>query len=138
MLLFSFFRNIFTVLCVVVHQIVHFCEICFWFILFFIGEPQKDYGAWLSRIQKINIYVLDRALKIGQMQILRTLANNQLYISCRYNNKVYASAIENANKYYSLLLRPYLSYSYPNYKDLNTVLLCDTNFSKMSKKVRLR
>jgi Hereditary spastic paraplegia protein strumpellin. len=62
------------------------------------GNPSRFYAQYTSRAQKVWPQILDRVLKIGQMQLLRKQIAYELNISCKFDSKHLASALQVMNE----------------------------------------
>lgn len=92
-----------------------------------ISQPQRLYVALMQKSSKLCAALLDRILRIGQMQILRMHAAHRLNASCRFDSKYLAAALETMNK--ALLADVKGHYSDPTkpYPDEEGVLTSELN-----------
>ena len=63
-----------------------------------VSQPQRQYVGWTQKTSKLSAAMLDRILRIGQMQILRMHAANRLNASCKFDSKYLSAALETMNK----------------------------------------
>lgn len=63
-----------------------------------IGQPQRHYSGWIQRSSKLSSLVIDRVMRVGQMQVLRLHAANRLISSCQFDAKYLASALSTMNQ----------------------------------------
>ncbi|PSN50014.1 WASH complex subunit 5 [Blattella germanica] len=95
-----------------------------------ISNPSRFYSQYTSRAQKVWPQILDRVLKIGQMQLLRKHIAYELNTSCKFDSKHLASALQAMNKallaeieaHYREPSRPYPKESNPLLYELSTHL----------------
>ncbi|KAK3865433.1 hypothetical protein Pcinc_028961 [Petrolisthes cinctipes] len=62
-----------------------------------VGQPVRQYTGWIQRTNKLTMQVVERIMKVGQMQILRLHAANRLNSSCRFDAKYLAAALQTMN-----------------------------------------
>lgn len=80
------------------------------FILLFVhskivsANPGKVYTQWTSRAQKVWPDVLDRVLKVGQLQLIRKHIFYELRTGCKFDSKHLASTLETMNQLVYLFL----------------------------------
>ena len=58
------------------------------------GQPAKTYGNYAVRLQKIFPLLLDRLLKIGQLQLLRRCCSHQLKSTASFDSGLLWKALE--------------------------------------------
>ncbi|KAJ9583230.1 hypothetical protein L9F63_022420, partial [Diploptera punctata] len=95
-----------------------------------ISNPSRFYSQYTSRAQKVWPQILDRVLKIGQMQLLRKHITYELNISCKFDSKHLASALQSMNEallaeieaHYKEPSKPYPKESNPLMYELSTYL----------------
>lgn len=63
-----------------------------------VGNPHRFYAQYIARAQKVWPQILEWILKIGQMQLLRKHIAYELNISCKFNSKYLASALQTMNE----------------------------------------
>ena len=68
-------------------------------VLWFAGNPARFYSQYTSRAQRVWLQILDRVLKVGQIQLLRKHIAYELNTSCKFDSKHLASALQVMNKY---------------------------------------
>lgn len=73
-------------------------------VLWFAGNPGRFYSQHTSRAQRVWPQILDRVLKVGQMQLLRKHIAYELNISCKFDSKHLASALQVMNEYVQMFL----------------------------------
>ncbi|XP_069674332.1 WASH complex subunit 5 isoform X3 [Periplaneta americana] len=64
-----------------------------------ISNPGRFYSQYTSRAQRVWPQILDRVLKVGQMQLLRKHIAYELNISCKFDSKHLASALQTMNEF---------------------------------------
>ncbi|KAK7873803.1 hypothetical protein R5R35_005787 [Gryllus longicercus] len=62
-----------------------------------VSNPKNFYSQFISRAQKVWPQILEWILKIGQLQLLRKHIAYELNISCKFNSKYLASALQTMN-----------------------------------------
>lgn len=80
-----------------------------------VAQPQRQYVGWAQRTNKLSTSIVDRIMRIGQMQVLRLHAANRLNSSCKFDAKYLAAALSTMNdslmsdvkKHYADPTRPY-------------------------------
>ncbi|KAK7066277.1 hypothetical protein SK128_025439 [Halocaridina rubra] len=90
-----------------------------------IGQPQRHYTGWVQRVGKLSGSVVDRIMKVGQMQILRLHAAKRLNSSCKFDAKYLATALSAMNQ--SLMSDVKRHYTDPTraYPDEDGELTCE-------------
>nr|XP_045581537.1 WASH complex subunit 5-like [Procambarus clarkii]XP_045581547.1 WASH complex subunit 5-like [Procambarus clarkii]XP_045581556.1 WASH complex subunit 5-like [Procambarus clarkii] len=63
-----------------------------------IVQPMRQYAGWIQRTSKLSASMLDRIMRVGQMQILRLHAANRLNASCKFDAKYLAAALSTMNE----------------------------------------
>lgn len=62
------------------------------------AQPQRQYVGWAQRTNKLSTSIVDRIMRIGQMQVLRLHAANRLNSSCKFDAKYLAAALSTMNE----------------------------------------
>ncbi|XP_067001738.2 WASH complex subunit 5 [Anabrus simplex] len=95
-----------------------------------VRNPTRFYTQYTSRAQKVWPQILDWILKVGQMQLLRKHIAYELNISCKFNSKFLAAALQTMNEallseiesHYKDPSRPYPKEDNPLMYELSTYL----------------
>ena len=67
-------------------------------LVLFAGQPQRQYTGWIQRSNKFSNMIVDRIMRVGQMQVLRLHAANRLDSSCKFDAKYLAAALSTMNE----------------------------------------
>jgi len=95
-----------------------------------ISNPARFYSQYTSRAQRVWPQILDRVLKVGQIQLLRKHIAYELNTSCKFDSKHLASALQVMNNallaeieaHYKDPSKPYPKESNPLLYELSTYL----------------
>ncbi|XP_042234662.1 WASH complex subunit 5-like isoform X2 [Homarus americanus] len=63
-----------------------------------LAQPTRQYTGWTQRTSKLTTSMVDRIMRIGQMQILKLHAANRLNSSCKFDAKYLAAALRTMNE----------------------------------------
>ncbi|XP_071514464.1 WASH complex subunit 5 isoform X1 [Panulirus ornatus] len=63
-----------------------------------VAQPLRQYVGWIQRTSRLSAYVIDRIMRVGQMQVLRLHAANRLNSSCKFDAKYLAAALNTMNE----------------------------------------
>ncbi|XP_068228667.1 WASH complex subunit 5 [Palaemon carinicauda] len=63
-----------------------------------ISQPQRHYTGWTQRSSRLSNLLVDRIMRVGQMQVLRLHAANRLISSCKFDAKYLAAALSAMNQ----------------------------------------
>ncbi|KAG0724668.1 WASH complex subunit 5 [Chionoecetes opilio] len=80
-----------------------------------VAQPVRQYTGWSQRTNKLCVFMGDRIMRVGQLQILRVHAASRLNSSCKFDAKYLAAALSTMNEslmadvkqHYSDPTRPY-------------------------------